>query len=98
VSWNYRLTVETVDDEEVWALREIYYDDDGNVTLWSQDPVGAVGDSWMECADTLARMAAVIGYPAYDLDARCWVDHKRRPKEQKGKIGRDPGPSGSLRG
>lgn len=82
-SWNWRLTVRTCDDETLWELREICYDDQGNVTGWSKDPASAVGSSWMECADELAKMAGVVGFPALDLDTGQWCDHRRRPKNSE---------------
>lgn len=79
--WNYRLTVQTCDGANVWELRAIYYDAEGNVSAWSADPAVAFGESWQECADDLTRMASVIGDEAYDLDAKRWVDHNRHPLE-----------------
>jgi hypothetical protein len=81
--WNYRLTVQTCDDVSLWEVREIYYADDGSVTSWSKDPITASGESWLECADDLSRMAGVISLPAFDLDAQAWCDRKRRPQEAK---------------
>lgn len=81
MTWNYRMTVETCDDEDVWALREVYYDDDGNVTSWSKDPVTPIGTSWREFADELSRMSGVIGQLAFDLDTKAWCDRRRKPRE-----------------
>lgn len=78
--WNFRLTVRTCQDEEIWEVREIYYDDVGEVSTFSVDPIAASGSSWLECADELARMVGIIAYPAFDLDTLQWCDHKRRPK------------------
>jgi hypothetical protein len=77
--WNYRLTVQTVDDTEVWEVREIYYDASGNVASWTKEPVTASGETWLECSDDLSRMSGVIGLPAFDLDTKQWVNHKRKP-------------------
>lgn len=82
--WNYRLTVQSVDDNEAWEVREIYYDADGEVSRWSVDAVAALGDSWTEVADDLSRMVAATGHAAFDLDAKQWVDHKRNPVERQG--------------
>lgn len=77
--WNYRLTVRCLDDEEVWEVREIFYDDAGQVTAWSQDPVAPAGLSWYECEEEIAHMAAVTSSPVFDLDTLGWVDRERRP-------------------
>jgi hypothetical protein len=78
-SWNYRLTVETVDDEQVWSVRELYYDDTGEVVNWTQDAVGPSGESWKECANDLSRMVHAMALPAFDVDAGAWCDRHRRP-------------------
>lgn len=76
--WNYRMTVRSCKDEEIWEIREIYYDDDGNATSWSKDPIAAMGTTWRELAEELARMSSVIGDQIFDLDTKAWCDMKRR--------------------
>lgn len=76
--WNYRLTVRTCDDAELWEVREIYYDDEGNVKAWSKDAVAPGGESWQECSKDISRMLYVISLPAYDLDASRWCDRERK--------------------
>lgn len=76
-TWNYRLTVQTVDGEDEWAVREIYYDETGTPVNWSASSVAASGSSWLACADELSRMAGVVGLPAWDIDASRWCDRRR---------------------
>lgn len=76
--WNYRMTVRSCKEEEIWEIREIYYDDNGNVTAWSKDPIAAMGTSWRELADELSRMSSVSGHRAFDLDTKAWCNHKRQ--------------------
>ncbi len=77
MTWNYRVTRRkvrtTVDvgetvEEYLFELREVYYNEDGSVQSWTEEPVHAVGDTWMELADTLAIMGRAIGIPVLDLD------------------------------
>ena len=77
--WNYHLSVETIDDEEIWAVRAIHYDEDGVVRYWSQDPAAATGDTWAACFGNLAQMSTAAGNIIWDLDAKCWVDRHRDP-------------------
>lgn len=77
--WNFRLTVQTVEGEDVWEIREIYYDTDGTVSNWSLDAVAASGSSWIEWADELAWMFRVVSYPVFDLDTEDWCDRSRKP-------------------
>lgn len=77
--WNYRLTVQTVEGVEVWTVRELHYDDENNVTGWTENAASPYGESWQECAEDLLTMSGVVGLPAYDLDTKTWVDDRRKP-------------------
>lgn len=69
--WNYRMTVQTVDGEEVWAVRELYYRD-GAVEMWSQDPDHPQGETQAELHDDMVRYADAVNHPAFDLDTMTW--------------------------
>jgi hypothetical protein len=74
VTWNYRLTrkkIETItgDDAHEYAIREVYYDDGGNVTSWTQDPVTFTGDSPSEVIESLRRALTDSELRIVDLDA-----------------------------
>ena len=58
MSWHYRPTVEHTDDGPVYAMREVYYDDEGNVTGWTANPATITGDSLEELAETIILMRA----------------------------------------
>jgi len=77
--WNYRLTVRTVDDTELWEVREIYYNKAGNVVTWSESPVAASGESWAELVDDLSRMSSLAREKIWDIDAEQWVNADRLP-------------------
>lgn len=75
--WNYRMTVQTVDDamggtEEVWAIREVYYHDDGTVWLWSVDPDHPQGETLADLRADMEHYADALNHPALDLDAMTW--------------------------
>ncbi len=55
MNWRYQLTKETVDGHEQFAVREVYFDDDGKVS-WTQDPIQIVGDSEQDITETLIRI------------------------------------------
>ncbi|MET4694503.1 hypothetical protein [Endozoicomonas lisbonensis] len=51
MTWNYRV-IETCDPEtteSMFAVHEVYYDDEGNVEAWTENPVSCLGD----CPDEL---------------------------------------------
>lgn len=63
MSWNYRITREKVTnldgtEADFFACREVYYDDDGNVTAWSEDPIDFAGDTPGEVIESLLRAAS----------------------------------------
>ena len=71
--WNYRFCCETVPDglgdhEEVWTLREIYYDAEGKVNGFSKEPMHAQRDSFIACAKDLAKMQDGLQGPCYIID------------------------------
>lgn len=77
--WNFRLTVQTLEGEDVWEVREVYYDTDGTVRNWSIYAIAAAGSTWVEWADEQSRMFRLVGYPVFDLDTGGWCDRFRKP-------------------
>lgn len=53
--WNYRLTKMREGDEDVFAIREVYYDAEGNVNGWTENPVYPQGSSWVEFLNDMTR-------------------------------------------
>jgi len=71
--WNYRFCVETVPDglggtEDVWTVREVYYDDDGKANGVTAEPIHAQSDTWAGLVDELGRMDEGIGHLCYRID------------------------------
>lgn len=73
MSWNYRLVrdVHQVGDEEheSFTIREVYYDAEGNIEGWTQDPCYPAGDTWKECYNDLAVMGRVVSHPIVDISS-----------------------------
>lgn len=57
-SWNYRIvkTTCTIDGEAYYQLKEVYYDDDGKVTGFTENAVGLGADSVDELHDIVIDM------------------------------------------
>lgn len=55
MTWRYQLTKEKIDGDERFAVREIYFDDDGGVS-WTREPIQIVGDSERAITETLIRI------------------------------------------
>lgn len=78
-TWNYRVTVTREPDglggtEEVFAIREVYYNEAGRPISWSEQAIAPVGDSWKSVADDLAKMGRAVGIPVLDLTGERPVD------------------------
>lgn len=73
MTWNYRVTRTRVPDgcvgggEDMYEIREVYYDDDKAIVSWSQDPIAPFGESWREVAEDLVRMQRAVVLPVVDL-------------------------------
>lgn len=65
-TWCYRITREQIDGEDFYTIREVYTAPDGSLS-WTEDPIAARGDGWIECADDLSRMSHAVGGPVLDL-------------------------------
>lgn len=55
MTWNYRI-IKHDDAEVYYGLHEVYYNDDGLVTMWTEKPVRISGDTAEEVLDDLLRM------------------------------------------
>jgi hypothetical protein len=58
-TWNYRVVRRLNGDTEEYDIREIYYDEAGEITMWTQEPIGPNGTSREELmADVELMMEA----------------------------------------
>jgi len=57
MSWNHRVVVEGKGtEEEWWSIREVYYNDAGDICAMTEDSVGGVGDSIEDLTSELLHM------------------------------------------
>jgi hypothetical protein len=68
-SWNYRMTRRVVDGEPIFEVREVYYDDKGEINGWTENPASPAGDTKLELMDAISRMSSCIGSAVVDIDA-----------------------------
>jgi hypothetical protein len=70
--WNHRVVRRvyktTNYEEESFAIHEAYYDDDGNVTRITQDPVDPHGSSMEDLRWSLNKMRECLEYPVLDYE------------------------------
>ena len=63
--WNYRLCKETIktpsgETEEVYSVREVYYNPDGSIWGITEDAVSLVGESREEIANVVMDILGVL--------------------------------------
>ena len=73
MSWNYRVIRHVHEDEEYYAIHEVYYDDDGNPRMCSVEGVPPGGSDIDElCSDIYMMIEALerdtLDYTDFDPD------------------------------
>lgn len=62
--WNHRVIEFVEPDGGPWlSIHEVYYDADGNPQTYTENAIGACGDSMEELTQTLQRMMACLSKP-----------------------------------
>jgi hypothetical protein len=89
VSWNYRvLKMADSDGTEMWAVHEVYYNEDGTIKTWTVNSVAPSGESWDELHRDSANYSRALMQPPIDITSgepveltitgRAKVQRKRR--------------------
>ena len=62
MTWNHRVVKRTYPNGDVsFGIHEVYYDDNGNVTGCTEDPIGVVEDTEEDLYTTLNRLIDAAG-------------------------------------
>ncbi len=68
MTWNYRVTQERVDDDTyVFGIREVYYNDAGEIQTWTKDTMDPHGEDLEELQIDLNYMQAAMLQPVLEL-------------------------------
>ena len=67
------MTREATSDGHLYSIRELYYDADDNVVMWSEAPDPVSGESPEDVYRDLQAMLKATDQGVFDLDAREWV-------------------------
>lgn len=59
MTWNYRV----IEDKEVFRIHEVYYNDAGEITAISEDPIVPEGETLEELKDDLEYYFAALKNP-----------------------------------
>lgn len=73
LSWNYRVVREVctlpadLGTEDVFTLREVFYDDEGKPELWSSDPCHPQGETLDDIRADLNYMLVALEAPVLEM-------------------------------
>lgn len=73
MSWNHRIIrhIEQrthMDDGIYYAIHEVYYDEDGKVNGWTEEPIRIMEESLDDLKVTLQRLIESLDKPVIDYD------------------------------
>lgn len=78
MSWNYRVTYRGKNAMEGYAIREVYYDEDGEITLYAKNPCEPFGDDEDELKWCLGTMIDAFDKEALNLDHLDFLLERKR--------------------
>ncbi len=61
--WNHRVIKKVVDGEEIYSIHEVYYDQDGKLRTYTEQPIGVVSETLKGAKWVLNRMLAALKKP-----------------------------------
>lgn len=69
MSWNYRVIHRKhANDEDTYAIHEVYYNEYGEITLWSQDGISPMGGTLEELRTDIYMQRAALTKPILEWD------------------------------
>jgi hypothetical protein len=60
MSWNYRVVKITEDDDDYFAIHEVYYNEDGSIRVMTESPVPVGGESVDSLRSSLQMMMSCL--------------------------------------
>jgi hypothetical protein len=73
MSWNYRIVMEPKNEtekfsENFYTIREVFYDEDGEITFWSDDGACTEGTTYAEIAEDFKLQGEAFDRPALKIE------------------------------
>lgn len=73
MSWNYRVVMEPATEnsmfgEDSFTIREVFYDNNGEIEFWSDEGCVPTGNTFQEMADDFDLMAAAFELPVLKIE------------------------------
>jgi hypothetical protein len=73
--WNHRIIrhiekITHMDDSIYYAIHEVYYDEDGKVNGWTEEPIRIMEESLEDLKVTLQRLVESFDNPVLDKETK----------------------------
>ena len=73
MSWNYRIVLEPKNEtekfsENFYTIREVFYDEDGEITFWSDDGAFTEGTTYAEITEDFKLQGEAFNRPALKIE------------------------------
>ena len=70
MSWNHRVirrsNSPSIDPEWTYQIHEVYYNDDGSIESWSENPVAPMGENPSELQSEIRHFLAALNQPVLE--------------------------------
>ncbi|HUY52958.1 MAG TPA: hypothetical protein VMV24_00050 [Candidatus Dormibacteraeota bacterium] len=63
MTWNYRIIKHDTEKRNYFAIHEVFYDNKGKITSWTENPIDIVGESKTDIKSILKQMVVDIETP-----------------------------------
>lgn len=63
MTWNYLITKHDTAKTIYFAIHEVFYDENGKITNWTEEPIQIIGDGEIDIANILQQMILDIKTP-----------------------------------
>ena len=68
MKWNYRIIRRTFGSNELYQIHEVYYDDDGCIKSWTENPIIPTGETPEELEQDFSKQLLAFGSPILNYD------------------------------
>lgn len=68
MSWNYRVMKRSFQNEDQYAIYEVYYDKHDKIKMWSSEPIYICGESLEELVKDFQLYAKAFEQPILDYN------------------------------
>ena len=68
MTWNYRVIKRVIGGEDSYGIHEVYYNDDGTIRAWSENPIIPTGETPEELKKDFLIQRHALDNPILNYD------------------------------